>query len=140
MKLPAVSTNQNWKRVCVIPCQKTVIKSHDRSRPFSFFFQQFNSMLSTTPRPSTQAAHQLLHTTCPESSVLVSLCLLDLWIHSDSGNFCFQRFLIFFVSHFDTCTRVTNWFDVITSWCYISIQSFRWTYERTALPSPFPDC
>ena len=28
-----------------------------------------------------------------------------LWIHSDSGNFCFQGFLIFFVSHVDICTR-----------------------------------
>ena len=72
--------------------------------------------------------------------VLVSLCSLDSSIHSDSGNFCFQGFFIFFVSHFDICTRFPNWFDVLTNWCYISIQSFRWTYERTALPSPFPNC
>ena len=26
-------------------------------------------------------------------------------VHSDSGSFCFQKFLIFFVSHFDICTR-----------------------------------
>ena len=62
-------------------------------------------------------------------------------IHSDSGgNFCFQGFFIFIVSHFDICTRFTNWFDVITNWCYFSIQSFRWSYERTALPYSFPDC
>ena len=53
-------------------------------------------------------------------------------IHSASGNFCFQRFFIF--------TRFTNWSDVTTKWCYISIQCFRWTYERTALPYSFPDC
>ena len=38
-------------------------------------------------------------------------------------------------SHFDICTRFTNWFAVITNGCYISNQSFRWTYERSALPS-----
>ena len=59
-------------------------------------------------------------------------------IHSDSGTFCFQGFLIFFVSHFDICTRFTPWFDVITNGCYISIQNFRWTYECVALPSSFP--
>ena len=71
--------------------------------------------------------------------VLVSLCS---WgsSDSDSGTSCFQGFLIFFVSHFDICTRLSHWFDVITTWCYTSIQSFRWTYERTALPYSFPDC
>ena len=33
-------------------------------------------------------------------------------IHSDSGNFCFQWFFIFLISHFDICTRFSNWFDV----------------------------
>ena len=57
----AVSTNQNWKRVCVFLCQETVVESYDRSRSFSFLFlQQFNSICPPTPRPSTQAAHQLL--------------------------------------------------------------------------------
>ena len=45
---PAVSTNQNWKRICVCLCQKTVVESYDRSRSFYFlFFPSFNSMLST---------------------------------------------------------------------------------------------
>ena len=34
----------------------------------------------------------------------------------------------------------TTWLDVITTGCYISIQSCRWTHERTALPYSFPDC
>ena len=55
------------------------------------------------------------------------------------GNSHFSRFF-FFVSRFDIHTRFLHWFDVITNWCYISIQSFRWTCERTALPHPFPDC
>ena len=121
LTIPAVSTSQNWKRVCVFLCHKTVIESYDRSRPYPFFFiQQFNSMLSTR-------------------FLFLSVCWI-LWTLSDFGNFCFQGFLIFFVSHFDICTRFPNWFDTITNWCCISIQSFRWTYERTALPYPFPDC
>ena len=73
-------------------------------------------------------------TACPESSCsFFSLLVGFFWIHSDSGNFFLQAFLIFFVSHLDICTRFPNW-------SYISIQNFRWTYERTALPSPFPDC
>ena len=72
--------------------------------------------------------------------VLVSLCSLDSLDSFWLWNFCFQWFLIFFVSHFDICTRFSNWFDSITNWCHISNQSIRWTYQRTALPSPFPDC
>ena len=47
-----------------------------------------------------------------------------LWIHSDSGNFCFQGFLFFLVPHCDICTRFPNWFDVITNWFFVSVQSF----------------
>ena len=99
--------NQNWKRVCVFLCQKTVIESYDRSRPFSFlFFQQFNSMLSTNT-----ATFDTSSTPTPVDSmsgIFMFLFLSARWIlriHSDSGNFCFQKFLIFFVSHFDICTR-----------------------------------
>ena len=42
--------------------------------------------------------------------VLVSLCSI-LWMPSDSGNFCLQGFLFFFVSHFDICTKFTIWFE-----------------------------
>ena len=141
LTIPAVSTNENWKRVCTFLRQNTIIESCNRSRHPSFFFlQQFTSMLSTntstfdtggTPTPKDSM-----------SSIFMFLFLSArgvLRIHSHSGNFCFYGFLIFFVSHFDICTRFPNWFDANTNWCYISIQSFRWTYERTALPSPFPD-
>ena len=133
LAIPAVSTNQNWKRVCVFLRQITVIERYDRSRSFSFlFFQQFNSMLSINTSTFNTSS-----TPTPVDSMSCIFMFLFfsarwvLWIHSDSGNFCFQGFLIFFVSHFDIYTRLSNWFDVITDWCYISIQSFRWTYERT---------
>ena len=77
------------------------------------------------------------------SWIFMFLFLSASWIlriHSVSGHFCFQNFLIFFVSHFDICTRFPNWFDVINNWNCISIRSFRWTYEHTAMSSPFPDC
>ena len=77
------------------------------------------------------------------SCIFTFLFLSVRWIlriHSDSGNFCFQGFFIFLISHFDICTIFSNWFDVITNWCNVSIQSFRWSSERTALPSTFPDC
>ena len=45
-------------------------------------------------------------------------------IHSCSEDFCFQGFLIFFVSHCDICTKLSNRFDVITNWRNISIQNF----------------
>ena len=76
------------------------------------------------------------------SWILMFLFLSARWIlriRSDSGDFCFQGFLIFF-AHLDICTRFTYCFDVITKGCYISIQSFRWTYKRTVLSSSFPDC
>ena len=83
------------------------------------------------------------HTISCRQHVLNRWILSDRWIllmNCDTGNFCLQWFLIFFVSHFDICMRFPNWFDVLTNWCYISIQSFRSTYESIALPSPFPDC
>ena len=55
-------------------------------------------------------------------------------IQSCSGKICFQWFLIFIVSHFDIITGRFNWLNVITNWSQIYDQSFRWTYERTALP------
>ena len=48
LTISAVSTIQNWKRVCVFLCQETVVESYNRSCSFSFLFlQQFNSVLST---------------------------------------------------------------------------------------------
>ena len=47
-------------------------------------------------------------------------------------------------SHTNSCRQHVLNLHVLVSllvgFCHISIQSFRWTYERTALPSPFPDC
>ena len=92
--------------------------------------------------PSTQAAHQILHTACPESSCSCFSLLVGFFrIHSDSGNFCFPGFFIFLRFPFRHLHDILQTgFDVITNWCNLSIQSFRWTYERTALPSSFPDC
>ena len=107
------------------------------------FFQQFNSMLSTnTSTFNTSSTPTPTYNMCPESSCSCFSQLVGfLGFNSDSGNFWFQGFLIFFVSHFSICTRLRYWFDVITNWCYISIQRYRWTYERTALSTPFlPDC
>ena len=76
LTIPAVSTNQNWKRVCVFLCQKTVMENYDRSRSFSFLFlQQFNSMLSIN-----SSAFDTSSTPTPVDSmsyVPVSLCSLD---------------------------------------------------------------
>ena len=137
-----VSTNQNWKRVCVFLHYKTIIESYNRTCSFSFLFLlRFNSMLSTNTSTFDTSS-----TPTPVNSMSCIFMFLFLSargvlrIHSDSGNFCFQRFFIFIVSHFDICTRFPNWFDVITNWCYISIQSFCSTYERTALPYSFPEC
>ena len=52
-----IPSNQNWKRVCVFLCQEAVIESCDQLSSSS------NSSIRCcppTPRPSTQAAHQLL--------------------------------------------------------------------------------
>ena len=102
-------------------CQKTVVENYDRSCSFSLlFFQQFNSMLST----NTSTFNTKQHTnSCGQHvlNIFMFLFLSARWIlriHSDSGNFCFQGFLIFFVSLFDICTRFPNWFDVITNGGY----------------------
>ena len=109
-----------------------------RSESSFLFPLSFNGSIRCSPRPSTQTAHQLVWTACIESScscfsLLVGFFefILTLGISASKGSF---------VSQFDICTRFPNWFDVITNWCYSSTQSFRWTYERTALPSPFPHC
>ena len=128
----AVSTHQNWKRVCVFLSRNRCRKL--QSDFFCLFplpptvpFDAVNQHLDLRHKQHTDSCRQhVLHL-----HVLVSLCSLD-----SSGSFL----LIFFVSHFNICTRFTHWFDVITVGCYISIQSFRWTYERTALPSSLPDC
>ena len=44
-------------------------------------------------------------------------------IHSYAGNFCFQKFFTFIISHMDICTEFSNWFDVVTNWCNISIRA-----------------
>ena len=72
LTIPAVSTNQIWKRVCVFLCQKTGVEGCDRSRSFPFlFFQQFNSMLctdtSTSDTSSTPTNSSRQHVG-PESS------------------------------------------------------------------------
>ena len=68
------SANQNWKRVCVFLCQKTVIESYDRSCPFSFLF--INS------------------TACPESSC--SCIHLIVWFFD---SFWLWEFLLLRVLH-----------------------------------------
>ena len=52
----------------------------------------------------------------------------------------FKGLFFFFVFCFLIYTRFHHWLDVITNGYCISIQSCRWTYERTALPYSFPDC
>ena len=59
--------------------------------------------------------------------------------HFKCRNSFFKGFF-FFVSRFDIYARFSHWLDVITSGYCISIQSCRWTYERTALPYSIPDC
>ena len=59
-----------WKRICILSCHETVVKKQQAEW---FFLSPLTSNGSIrccppTPRPSTQAAHQLLHTVCPESS------------------------------------------------------------------------
>ena len=90
-----------------------------------------------TPRAATQAAHHFLKSSSSCSDLLIRF----FGFISTVGISAFQGFFIFFIiSHLDICTRFTNWFGVITSGCCFSIQSFRWTYERAALPYSFPDC
>ena len=86
--------------------------------------------------PSTQAAHQLLLTACPESScscfsLLVGFFgfILALGVSASQGS-----------SSSSILHEIPQPVRVISQWCYISMQSFRWTYERTALPSLFPNC
>ena len=106
-------------------CQETVVESYNWGRNFSLlFFRQFNSMLSTGT--TTFDTRSTLWTACPESSCsCFSLLVRFLWIISNVGIPSTQVFFIFFVSHFDICTRFHHWFEVITNGCYISIQSFR---------------
>ena len=123
LTIPAISANQNWKGVCNILCQKTIIESYDRSRPFSFLlFQLFNSMLSTNKKTV-------------DTSSLVGFFgfILTLGV-SASKSSSSSSFPI------STSARdVPNLLDVITNGYCISVQRFRRTYERTALPSPFSD-
>ena len=74
-------------------CQKTVIESYDRSRPFSFlFFQQFNSMLSTNTSTLDTSS-----TPTPVDSMSRIFMFLFLfarwipWIHADTGDFLLPR-------------------------------------------------
>ena len=78
LNIPAVSTHQNWKRVCVFLCKKTVIESCDRSRPFSLlFFQQFNSMVSTNTSTFGEQHTNSCRQHVLNLQILVSLCSLD---------------------------------------------------------------
>ena len=86
------------------------MESYDGSRSFSFLFlQQFNSMLSTnTSTFNTCSTPTPVNST---SIIFMFLFFSARWIlriHSDFGNFCFQGFLIFFVSHVDICTRFST--------------------------------
>ena len=54
-----VSTNQDWKCVCVLLCQENVIKSYNWGCSFSFFFLQwFNLKMFFVQRSLTQTTHQ----------------------------------------------------------------------------------
>ena len=112
LTIPAVSTNQNLI-VSAFSCIREPWSKATIGVVLSL--SSSNSSIRCcppTPRPSTQAAHQLLWTAFHESSCSC-FSLRILRMHSDSGNFCVRRFLIFFVSHFDICTRFYHWFDVI---------------------------
>ena len=116
--------------------QETVVESYNRSCSFSFLFlQQLNSMLSTDTSPFNTSS-----TNSCRQHVLNLQARWVLRIHSDTWNVCFQRYPHLLRFPFDIYTRFHHWFDVITNGSYISVQSFRWTYERTALPSSLPDC
>ena len=52
----AVSTKQNWKRVCIVLCHETVVRSNNGSRSFSFLHSSIRCC-PPVPRPSTLAAH-----------------------------------------------------------------------------------
>ena len=65
-----VSTNQDWKYVCILRCRENVIKSHHWCCSFSFFFlQRFNlKMFPNTTTFDTKQHTNSLQTTCPQSS------------------------------------------------------------------------
>ena len=113
----AVSTNQNWKRVCIFLRNESVVKGNSRSRSFSLSSVSHNSIRCCPPtlRPSTPAAHQLLQSACQESScAYFSRLVRIIGIRSCSLNFRFQGFFIFIVRHFDSLTWRFSWFKVIT--------------------------
>ena len=117
LTIPAVSTIQIWKRVCIILCQKTVIKSNNRSRPFSFLFvQQFYSMLSD----STTFETNTTPTSVDSMSRIFMFLLLStggiIEVQSGLRNFCFQRFFFFLAPHLEIFTWHFNWLDVSTNW------------------------
>ena len=101
----------------VFMCHETVVKGNNPNRYFSFLFlQQFNSMLPTKLPDLRHKQHTNL---CKQHvlnlDVLVSLCSLE-----------FVRFIL--------ALRTSAWFNVISNKGKICVQSFPWTYERTALP------
>ena len=65
---PAVSTNQNRKRVCIFLCHETVAKSNNRSRSFSLHptvqFDVLHQLLDLRHKQHTN----FCKTACPESS------------------------------------------------------------------------
>ena len=90
LTIPAVSINQNWRRVCVFLYQEAAIESYNRSCPFSFLFlQHFNSMLSTNT-----STFDTSRTPIPVNIMSWIFTLLFLFargilrIHPYSGNFC----------------------------------------------------
>ena len=131
LTIPTVSTKPNWKRVCIVLCHETVVKSNNRSHICSLFFiQQFNSMLSTNSSTLDTSS-----TPTSENSNVQNLHVfvyLDVWYYWDSFLPCEP--LLPMVLH------LHHSLNVITIWCQIRVQSFRRTHERTALPSSFPGC
>ena len=77
----AVSTKQNWKRVCIVLCHQTVVRSNNGSRSFSFLHSAIRCC-PPVPRPSALAAHL---------SRLVEI----IGIHSCSCNLIVSHFGIF---------------------------------------------
>ena len=140
--IPAVSANQNWKRVCLR------FLSENRNRKLrsesSFLFPHLSIVQFDVVRQHLDLRHKQHTNACRQHvlnlHVLVSLVvrffgsILTLGISASKGSSSSS----FPISA--SARDSPNWFDVITDWCHISIQSFRWTYESTALPSPFPDC
>ena len=137
-----VSTKQNWKCVFVFVCQEN---DNQKLRSESSFLcplhpkVQFNVVLQHLNLRHTQNTYSC------RRHVLNLHVLVSLYSWDSTGSCRLWEFLLLRVPHllrfpFRHLHEIPQLVDVLTNWCCVSILSFRWTYERTAVPSPFLDC